>query len=312
MKRCIISFLICLLLNLSPSAPAVADETLATETPDKSASLQANAPTADKYMQLLQSALDTRGIGFQRLDSSDPYTLIINSSTILETTQTNGDIEGIVITAQGDMSAMSGEIIFDVFSSAIAAYASADSEHVRMELLGLISSVGGTAYAFGLEITLSLTNEAAELKLIPSNSNEPHGTGEVPTKRFSDINELIKYCTMSLPEGWTQTSYQTVSEQVNVLINVYTTDDDMEALWSSAHTINAHFWRAANESGLSCDRLSVVFYSSSMVPLLSIGISRADVVDNELIIGQDTDDAQFRNEFERLAQESDALVVTYD
>ena len=311
MKRCIIAFLICLLLNLNPWVQAVADEALQTQAPDKPVSSEVSSPTADEYMQRLQAALDTCGISYRLLDSSDPYTLIINSSTMLETVQTNGDINSIVITAQGDMSAMSGEIVFDVFSNAIAAYASSDTAHVRMELLGLISDTGGTAYTSGLEITLSLTNEAAELTLTPSSGNESQGLGDMPAKLFSDIDEVIKYCTMSLPEGWTQTSYQTAGEQVNVLINVYATDDDMDALWSSAHAINAHFWRAAYESDLACDRLSVVFYSSSMVPLLSIGVSRADAVENKLIIGQDTDDTQFRAEFERLAQESDALVITY-
>ena len=236
----------------------------------------------------------------------------MNSTIILEVIQTDGAISSIALTAQGDFSALSGEIISTVLTGSIAAYSAADASMVWMDLIDMISSAGGTEYAYGLEISLAITNEAIEMTLTPSDDSA--ATSNLlppPARRIVDMDELIKYCAALLPDGWTQTSYQNSGERSDVLLNIYAASDDADALWDCAHTINASYWRCVKEYELQCDRMSIVFYSSGMTPMLSLGISRADATDNPLL-GSDATVDEFKQEFERLASESDALVISYD
>lgn len=306
MIRRIFASLLCA-LTLGAGLPAIAEPTAAPTSQPSIA-----AVTADEYIKGVTALMDERGIVWRHLDSNDPYTLIVNSTIILEVIQTDGAISSIALTAQGDFSALSGEIISTVLTGSIAAYSAADASMVWMDLIDMISSAGGTEYAYGLGISLAITNEAIEMTLTPSDDSA--ATGNLlppPARRIIDMDGLIKYCAALLPDGWTQTSYQNSGERSDVLLNIYAASDDADALWDCAHTINASYWRCVKEYELQCDRMSIVFYSSGMTPMLSLGISRADATDNPLL-GSDATVDEFKQEFERLASESDALVISYD
>ena len=306
MIKRIFAYMLCA-LTLCAGLPATAEP---TAVPNSQPSVA--AATADEYIKGVTAIMDEHGIAWRYLDSDNPYALIINSAIILEVTQTGGAISSISLTAQGDFSARSGEIISTVLAGSIAAYSAADSSVVWLDLINMISSAGGTEYAYGLEITLSITNEAVEMTLTPSDDSAiSSNLLPTPARRIVDIDGLIKYCATLLPDGWTQTSYQNPGEHSDVLLNIYATGDDAVALWDCAHNINANYWQCVKEYELQCDRLSIVFYSSGMTPMLSLGISRTDATDNPLL-GPDATSDEFKHEFERLANESDALVISYD
>ncbi len=226
MIRRIFASLLCA-LTLGAGLPAIAEPTASTTSQPSIA-----AVTADEYIKGVTALMDERGIAWRHLDSDDPYTLIVNSTIILEVIQTDGAISSIALTAQGDFSALSGEIISTVLTGSIAAYSAADASMVWMDLIDMISSAGGTEYAYGLEISLAITNEAIEMTLTPSDDSA--ATGNLlppPARRIVDMDGLIKYCAALLPDGWTQTSYQNSGERSDVLLNIYAASDDADALW---------------------------------------------------------------------------------
>ena len=116
--------------------------------------VQSAAPAAGDYMAGFEALLDSRGIAWSPL-GGDEYTLIINSALLMELAQTDGAIESVTLTAQGDGSARSGEVIADVLVSALCAYAPIGRGEARARILELINNAGGADSVPGLDIALS-------------------------------------------------------------------------------------------------------------------------------------------------------------
>lgn len=295
-----------LMLSLAMGMAPLASAQPAAES-DVVQSAAAAAPAAGDYMAGFEALLDSRGIAWSPL-GGDEYTLIINSALLMELAQTDGAIERVTLTAQGDGSARSGEVISDVLISALCAYAPIGRGEARARILELISQTGGADSAPGLNIALSWSAEALELTLTPADEAAPLTTPP-PRPAPASLSELIERCAATLPRGWTLTSYLSGGAP-DVLINIYAAATDPEGLWDCAHAVLSQYWSCVRDCALECGRLSMVFYSADTTPLLSLGIGRDDALGCAALEPGSTPD-ELRAALEQLAEDSDALLIQH-
>ncbi len=284
----------------TPAAPA--DNASAAPTP---ATPEASAaPTPEEYLAALRECLAARGLA---ATDAGQGALDIAGYAELSLTERDGDIAQIQVSACGDGSARSGEAISGALTCAVQAYTPVSEGLLRLKLTELMSMTSGQDSVPGLTLALRLTPEGLELTLTPA-AADPEPT-QAATRRAGSISDLIALCGAQLPAGWLQTSYVN-GDPPDVLINIYATSSEPDELWDCARTLMADYFSQVRASDLSCGRLSVVFYSAGMTPLLSLGISRADALAGDAITAAESTEA-FRAEIERLARESDALLVKH-
>lgn len=283
--------------------PGLIASALASPAPSADAAADA-APTREQYEARLTELLDERGIPAAR-DGQDA--ICISDYVTLNIVSSGASITEINILAHGDGSAAAGESISNALACAIVAYTPVSESTVRSKLLELMSRTGGQDSVPGLTLTFALRPDALALTLTPA-AADPQPT-QAATRRANSISDLVSHCAALLPGGWTQTSYIN-GDPPDVLLNVYATSSDPEALWDCARTLMARYFSQVRASSLSCGRLSVVFYSSGMTPLLSLGVGCADALASEAITSAATTN-EFCAEIERLASESDALLVKH-
>lgn len=295
-----------LMLSLAMGMSPLSSAAPAAEPVAQSAA-QSAAPAAGDYMAGFEAFLDSQGIAWSPL-GGDEYTLIINSALLLELAQTDGAIERVTLTAQGDGSARSGEVIADVLVSALCAYAPIGRGEARARILELINNAGGADSVPGLDIALSWSAEGLELTLTPADEAAPLTTPP-PRPAPASLGELIERCAATLPRGWTLTSYLSGGAP-DVLINIYAAATDPEGLWDCAHAVLSQYWSCVRDCALECGRLSMVFYSADTTPLLSLGIGRDDALTCAALAPGSTPD-ELRAALEQLAEDSDALLIQH-
>ena len=289
----------------SPGSIAAAQsEPTPGASPSASAQTDIKAPTLERYEAALSELLKERNI---ESNQDSPGVTVISDLVTLSVETHDDSIARISIVAHGNGSAQSGETIFSALSCAIMAYSPSDESTVRSKLLELMSKTDGQDSVPGLTLTFALKPDALELTLTPATAAvQPTQTA---TRQITNVGELISHCAALLPSGWTQTSYIN-GDPPDVLLNIYATSSEPDALWDCARSLMTKYFSQVRASNLSCGRLSVVFYSSGMTPLLSLGVGCADALASDAITSAATTD-EFRAEIERLASESDALLVKH-
>ena len=274
--------------------------------PAKSQPTPSAPPGAEDYISALIECMQAEGLDCLRSGDS----LSIGDILRIDVSSAQDAVESISITAQGDGSARSGEIISTALLCAIQAYSPYRKTLIRDKLLELISLTVGEKALPGLKISLEWSSDSLRMTLTPSNEAPPAQPDKPPrSPQPGNVTELIAYCAAFLPEGWTQTSYLSDAPS-SALLNIYSSSSDVNALWDCAHDVLSHFWSMASCAELECDRLSIVFYSTDMTPLLSLGISRSDALSCAALSADGTAQ-QLMQELDRLSSESDVLIVRH-
>lgn len=268
---------------------------------------EAAPPTPEEYVERFCDLIGERGLSA----AGEGGELYISDCVQISVQSSGGAISRIDVSARGDGSALSGEIIAKSLACAVMAYSPIDESALRARLIDLMSLTQGRDSLPGLDVELALSPAGLTLALTPS-SEAPPAPSAAPTaaQPAGSIGELIRRCAALLPEGWTQTSYIS-GDAPDALINVYAAAPSSDALWDCAQLIMREYFIQARDASLDCGRLSMVFYSPDMTPLLSLGISRADALASAVITSPSAEPGEFRAEMERLAGESDALLVEH-
>lgn len=273
--------------------------------------LPSSAPAPDEYMDTLVSLLDEAGIAWRRLSADDPFVLIVNSSIYLELTQEGGHISSVSLTAQGDGSALSGEVIAMVLRLSTCAYAPVSEHMLDDKLLALISSTSGADSVPGLDIALTMSPHALDVTLTPRAAAITPPPSPVAPVEVDGMDGLIALCAGLLPDGWTQTSHMSGDPDApDLLLSIYAASTDPDALWTCARDVLGQYWFSVRRHGIACGRLSLALYSNDMTPLLSLGISRTDAIGCKAIV-PDIDVDILIAELERLTAVSDALLIKH-